>query len=81
MWRYCPFISSASLATGRARISFSVSERFVSPAAGAVVPMRFAGLTANADGLYAEPDFLALLQDSIAEYDRIVEDYAPAAAA
>ncbi len=47
----------------------------------AIVPMRFAGLTTNADGLYAEQDFLRLLQDSIAEYDRIVEDYAPAAAA
>ncbi len=47
----------------------------------AAVPMHFAGLTPNADGLYAEQDFIALLQDSIAEYDRIVETYAPAAAA
>ena len=47
----------------------------------AVVPMRFAGLTANADGLYAEQDFLALLQNSIAAYDRIAETYAVADAA
>ena len=47
----------------------------------AIVPMRFAGLTANADGLYAEEDFLPLLQDSIAAYDRILETYAIADAA
>ena len=47
----------------------------------AIVPMHFAGLTANADGLYAEQDFLSRLQDSVAAYDRIVETYAPAAAA
>ena len=47
----------------------------------AIMPMRFAGLTANADGLYAEQDFLALLQSSIDEYDRIVETYAMANAA
>ena len=47
----------------------------------AVVPMTFAGLEANADGLYAEQDFLDLLRDSIAEYDRIVEAYALADAA
>lgn len=47
----------------------------------AIVPMHFAGLTSNADGLYAEQDFIARLQDSIAAYDRIVETYAPAAAA
>ena len=47
----------------------------------AIVPMRFSGLTPNADGLYSEQDFLALLQDSIAAYDRIVETYAIADAA
>ena len=41
----------------------------------AVVPMRFASITPNANGLYKEQDFLNLLQDSIAEYDRIVEAY------
>ena len=45
------------------------------------VPMRFAGITPNADGLYAEADFMNLLQSSIAEYDRIVETYALADAA
>ena len=47
----------------------------------AVVPMRFAGITPNADGLYAETDFMNLLQSSIAEYDRITETYALADAA
>lgn len=47
----------------------------------AVVPMRFATLTPNADGLYAEADFMNLLRDSITEYDRIVESYALADAA
>ena len=47
----------------------------------AIVPMRFAGLMANADGLYAEQDFLALLQSSIDEYDCIVETYSIADAA
>ena len=47
----------------------------------AVVPMRFAGITPNADGLYAETDFMNLLQSSIAEYDRIAETYALADAA
>ncbi len=42
----------------------------------AVVPMRFASITPNADGLYAEQEFLNLLHDSIEEYDRIVETYA-----
>ena len=43
--------------------------------------MRFAGITPNADGLYAETDFMNLLQSSIAEYDRIAETYALADAA
>ena len=47
----------------------------------AVVPMRFAALTPNAEGLYAEADFMDLLRDSIAEYDRIVESYSLADAA
>ena len=47
----------------------------------AIVPMRFSGLTPNADGLYSEQDFLALLRDSIAAFDRIVETYAIADAA
>lgn len=47
----------------------------------AIVPMRFAGITPNADDLYAEADFMNLLQSSIAEYDRIVETYALADAA
>ena len=41
----------------------------------AVVPMRFAGIELNEDGLYEEKDFLNLLHDSIEEYDRIVETY------
>lgn len=47
----------------------------------AIVPMRFSGLTQNADGLYALADFLDLLERSIAEYDRIVEAYAASEAA
>lgn len=47
----------------------------------AVVPMRFAGITPNADGLYTETDFMNLLRNSIAEYDRIMESYALADAA
>ena len=47
----------------------------------AIVPLRFAGLRANADGLYTEQDFLALLHDSIAAYDRITATYAMADAA
>ena len=47
----------------------------------AVVPLQFSGLTAKADGLYAERDFLKLLETSIKEYDRIVQDYAIADAA
>ena len=46
----------------------------------AVVPMRFAGITPNADGLYTEADFMDLLQGSIAEYDRIMETYGIAVA-
>ena len=41
----------------------------------AIVPIRFAGITPNADGMYAEQDFLNLLHESITEYDRIVEIY------
>lgn len=44
----------------------------------AIVPLRFSGLTANADGLYKEQDFLSLLRQSITEYDRIVETYTAA---
>jgi len=47
----------------------------------AIVPIHFAGITPNAEGLYAEADFMNLLQSSIAEYDRIVETYALADAA
>ena len=47
----------------------------------AIVPLRFAGLDANADGLIAEQDFLNLLRGSIEEYDRVAEDYGLAAAA
>lgn len=41
----------------------------------AVMPLRFKGLTPNADGLYPEEEFLGLLRDSIAEYDRITAAY------
>ena len=41
----------------------------------AIVPMRFNGLHENADGLYAEQDFMNLLRDAIAEYDRITQSY------
>ncbi|MBQ3355633.1 MAG: histidine-type phosphatase [Oscillospiraceae bacterium] len=41
----------------------------------AIVPMRFAGIAPNADGMYAEADFINLLRSSIAEYDRIVATY------
>lgn len=47
----------------------------------AIVPMRFSGITPNADGLYAERDFMDLLRDSIEAYDRIQADYALANAA
>lgn len=47
----------------------------------AVVPMRFSGLTANADGLYPAADFLGLLRDSIEAYDRILDTYDLAEAA
>ena len=42
----------------------------------AIVPMRFSGITPNADGLYTERDFMNLLRSSINEYDRILDDYA-----
>lgn len=42
----------------------------------AIVPLRFFGITPNADGLYAERDFMNLLRSSINEYDRILDDYA-----
>ncbi len=41
----------------------------------AIIPLAFSGITPNQDGVYAEEDFLGLLQDSIAEYDRIREAY------
>ena len=41
----------------------------------AIVPLRFTGLTANADGLYAEAEFMDHLEDAVAEYDRLVEAY------
>ena len=44
--------------------------------APAIVPMRFAGIAPNADGLYAENDFMNLLESSIRAYDRITEQYA-----
>lgn len=42
----------------------------------AIVPLRFRGITANADGLYAERDFRDLLENAVAEYDRIKQTYA-----
>ena len=42
----------------------------------AIVPMRFSGITTNADGLYTEGDFMNLLRSSINEYDRILDAYA-----
>ncbi len=42
----------------------------------AVVPMHFQSITPNEDGLYAEKDLLDLLDKSISEYDRILDDYA-----
>ena len=42
----------------------------------AIVSLRFRGITANADGLYAEQDFLDLLRNAIAEYDRLTQLYA-----
>ncbi len=42
----------------------------------AIVPLRFSGITPNADGVYAERDFMNLLRSSISEYDRILDDYA-----
>lgn len=47
----------------------------------AAVSLRFSGLTANSDGLYAEEDFMSLLHGSIAEYDSLLETYAPEEAA
>lgn len=47
----------------------------------AIVPMRFSDITPNADGLYAERDFMNLLRSSINEYDRILDAYAPDEAA
>ncbi len=41
----------------------------------AIIPLTFSGITPNQDGVYAEEDFMGLLQDSIAEYDRIRETY------
>ena len=42
----------------------------------AVMPMRFSVLEANADGLYAEQDFMALLDGSISAYDDLKKTYA-----
>lgn len=41
----------------------------------AIVPLRFRDITANADGLYAERDFRDLLENAIAEYDRIKQTF------
>ncbi|MCR5330652.1 MAG: phosphatase PAP2 family protein [Lachnospiraceae bacterium] len=40
-----------------------------------IVPLHFSSLTANDDGMYEEQELLDLFEKSIAEYDRIVEDY------
>ena len=47
----------------------------------AVAGLRFSGLTANGDGLYAEKEFMDHLKDSVAEYDRIAAAYDAAEAA
>ena len=49
-------------------------------AAPAVLPIALSGLPAADAGLYAEADFLARLDDAVAEYDRIAETYADPAA-
>lgn len=49
-------------------------------AAPAVLPIALSGLPAAGGGLYAEADFLARLDDAIAEYDRIAAAYADPAA-
>ena len=47
----------------------------------AIVPMHFSALELRENGMYDEQEFMNLLEDSIAEYDRILEDYSMAAAA
>lgn len=47
----------------------------------AVVPMHFSGIKPNADGLYAQKDFMHLLQNSIDAFDRITDTYTLAKAA
>lgn len=46
-----------------------------------IVPVHFSGLSSNADGLYAEEDFMNLLRSSIEAYDDITEEYSLAEAA
>lgn len=43
-----------------------------------IFPIKFSGLKSVSDGLYAEEDFMARLQEAIAEFDSITEKYAPA---
>ena len=47
----------------------------------ATVPMHFSALRLQENGMYTEQDFMALLEDAIAEYDSILADYALDAAA
>ncbi|MBQ3281449.1 MAG: histidine-type phosphatase [Eubacterium sp.] len=41
----------------------------------AAVPVSFSGLSANADDMYTEKDFMKLLRKSIKAYDDMTEDY------
>ena len=41
----------------------------------AIVPMRFASIETNADGLYAEKDFMDLLGRTIEAYDDVMDAY------
>ena len=45
------------------------------------MPLHFKGLELQENGMYDEQDFMNLLKDSIAAYDRILETYALADAA
>ncbi len=47
----------------------------------AIVPMVFSGIDLQENGMYAGQAFMDLLEGAVAEYDRIREQYAPAAAA
>ena len=47
----------------------------------AVVPLCFSGLEQQKNGMYDMQEFMQLLEDAIAEYDSIVEEYALADAA